>query len=242
MGIFDDLKQSSDVEQDKDVIGGGSKILESDLYQFTIDMMYMDVSSSGAKSINISCVNGEGQQFKETIYVTSGTAKGGKNFFIDKRSGKKRYLPGFAVANSISQVSLGKDLGDLDFQEKTIKIWDSTVRKEIPQKRQVAMDMLGKQVALGILKVEENKSMKDADGNYQPINDKRTFNTIDKVFDGESLATLVEKTANETPVFHTKWLEKNKGRTVNKFKEVKEEGVAVPTGGKTVNTASMFDD
>ena len=113
------LKTDSSIANEKDVIGGGFRPLDTDAYEMTINNAYFDKSSGGAMSLNLDLSNSKGDKLRTTIYITS---KAGRNFyFVKDKSGKpteeKQYLPGFNIANAICLLTVGTEIADL-------RIWD----------------------------------------------------------------------------------------------------------------------
>lgn len=242
--MLDNLKVDPSIKQETDSLGGF--ILETDAYDMTIKMAYIDTSQSGAYSLNLEVVTGSGQTFKQSLWMTSGTAKGCKNFYLDKND-EKQYLPGFNQANAICLLSIGKNIADTATELKTIKVYDGTQKKEVPMEKQVVMELLNQPITLAIEKQTVDKTAKNkTTGNYDPTGETRNQNEISKVFRTRDHLTVVEITGGATEAsddsFYHKWLAKNKGKTVNKAKGVKEgTGTQAPiTDTGAPKTNSMF--
>lgn len=214
MGMFDDLKTDSSVQEVKDVLGGSGP-LDSDGYDAVIDVAYADVSSGGARSLNVSFkING--RTVKQTLWMTSGTAKGCKNYY--EANGQRKYLPGFVTANDLCLLSVGKPISDLDTEPKTIKVYDPAQGKEAPMEKAVVVDLIGQPIKLGILKQLVDKNVKNAQGNYVPSGETREINEIDKVFRSDGFTVPEIKAQATEPSFYSRWVEKNRGTVVNKAK------------------------
>lgn len=231
------LKMDDDIELEGDSLGG-SYLLESDAYNFVIDMAYFDKSEGGATSINMNFKNKNGKTLKYTGYITSGTAKGCKNYYMvkdrstKKETGEKRYLPDFSKANSICNLAIGANIGDIATEEKKVMIYDFKSRAEKAEDREVLMDLLGSEITLGVLQEIIDKTAKNAAGVYVPNGETRTVNVIDKAFRTSDFKTSTEIAAETDSEFYTKWVEKNKG-TIND-KSTKVEGTAgTPESGGT---------
>lgn len=230
---FGDLAVN-DMEEGKDTLGGGSRILETEVYDATIKLVYAGESSGGAKSVTVH-LDIDGTEYKETVYVTSGKEKGQKPFY--EKDGKKIPLPGFTTANDLALLSTGKDLGSQDFEAKVVKLYDFESRAEVPTNVMVATSLLGLQVKVGILKIEKNKQVKEGNA-YVDTNDKVERNEINKIFHAETGKTVSEFTAKaESAEFLPKWKEKNSGKTVNKFKAVGSAGTPGQSGGSSAGSA-----
>lgn len=229
--MFDNLKEDSSIEQEKDRIGGGTYLLDSGVYDMVIDMAYIDTSKGGATSVNMHFKGQNGENLRQQFWVTSGKAKGCKNYYLDK-DGKKQYLPGFNQANSISKLATGKPLAELDHATKTIKVYDFAARKEQPVDKEVLTELLGQPITLGVIRQTVDKNVKNAAGDYVASGETRDENEIDKAFRTSDKLTNAEIQAGETtPVFYDKWKEKNTGETRNKAKGPAAIDAAIPAIG-----------
>ncbi len=213
---FGDSLQTEGLEETKDTLGGFS-VLDSDVYGAEIVLAYAGEAASKAKSMTFHFKLDNGQEYRETIYVTSGQAKGCKNYY--ERDGKKIPLPGYVVANDIALLASGHSLGDQDFEEKVVKLYDFDAKGEVPTKVSVATSLLGKRVKLGILKQIEDKNVKDANGNYVPSGETRETNAIDKVFHDDTNRTVSEIIAKQDEAtFQEKWVNRNQGQVRDRSK------------------------
>ncbi len=213
---IESLKIDDSIKEGGDSLGG-AVLIESGLYDANIEMAYLSTSKGGAMALNVVLLI-EGESVRQTIYMTSGTAKGALNYYIG-RDGQKVYLPGFQLANSIALLTVGKDISDVDVEEKVIKLWDYDAKGEVPTKVKVFMELLGKKIKVGMIKQIVDKNVKNDDGTYVPSGETRDENEISKVFHIDSGLTVTEIKAEATePGFITKWVEKWKGVTKNKAK------------------------
>jgi hypothetical protein len=225
MSIFGDLK-SDGLEQTQDRIGGYQPF-DSDFYTGTIKAAYAGQSSGGARSMTY-IVEADGREYRETVYVTN---KKGENFFLNQQDKTKKVpLPGFVVAEDIALVTVEKTLSELTFEDKVMNVYDAEAGREVPKSVPMAVELLGKQVGLGIIRQLENKSVKDGQGNYQPTADTRETNFIDKVFHHPTNITVVEaRNGLQEAKFHAAWVERNKGQT--RDKRVIKDGGSAGTAG-----------
>ena len=236
MSMLDDLDLDDDVSsEEKDTLGGGN-LLESGVYDMVIKMAYFDKSKGGAKCLNLTCKGEDDINFRQTIYFTN---KAGKPFY--ERDGKKHTLPGYNQLNALSFLSKGIEFKDINVEEKTVNVYDYDERKEVPMPREVAMDLIGAKVKLGLTKTIENKNT--LQGNtYKPTNTKRTFNEISKVFRQSDGLTVTEvKAGLATADFLPKWEAEWTGKDNDKFQSV--AGAPAGEGSTPTPTAdSLFDD
>lgn len=217
---------------EKDVVGGGFKSLPSDVYDFEILLAYTSTAASGAKAMNLELKNvAAGTKHRFTIYVTN---KQGSIKYKDK-SGELHYLPGFLTIDSLCLLTVGKPLVQLQesMEKKTINLYNYEQKREVPTDVDMLMPLIGQHIKAGILETIENKSTKNAStGKYEPTNDKRTINEIDKFFrhrDNKTVGEIVGKKDEAT--FMTEWLEKWKGKPNDKYKAVAQNGNAGVPGG-----------
>lgn len=216
-----------DVEQAKDTLGGGSFIRESNIYVGDIVVAYLTESQNGATAVNFEIKMEDGNNYRETIYVSN---RDGETFYT--KDGKKYPLPGFTTVDNICFITTEKGLSDQETEDKTLMLWDFESGKEIPREVPVLAELSGQTVALGILQVKENKNVKnESTGKYEPTNEVRELNTINTVFHPEAKVTVNEALEGRDPDFWDAWIKRNEGRLVDKYKEVKG-GTASRTAGR----------
>jgi len=212
------LKIDSDIVEDKDTLGGGSFVLESGIYEAKVDLAYLDKSKGGAMALNIHFLTKDNQQLRQTLWVTSGDAKGNKNTYLDKE-GNKHLLPGMNQANHLAMLTTGKEIAALDTEEKVVKLYNFDAKEEIPTKVNVITEMLNREIILGVMKQVVDKNVKNDDGVYVPSGDTREENEITKIFSAKDKRTVTEIKAEATEAqFIKDWDEKWTGVTRNKAK------------------------
>jgi hypothetical protein len=220
MSLFKNLTVSSDIEQDKDTLGT-SKFApwESGAYDVVIDLAYVEESKGGAMGVNFVFKTQDGKELNQTIYMTSGKEKGQLNYYVSK-DGAKHYLPGFTLVNDICLLTLGEEIKDLETETKVLSIYNYEAKKELPTKKEVLTDLLGKDITLGIQKVLEDK--------YNKPGETRTINVISKVFREADKKTTNEVRSESAAEFYPTWVEKNAGILVNKVGKSKQETPFTP--------------
>jgi len=237
--MFDNLKTDETIEEQGDSLGG--YLLDSDAYRMVIDMAYFDESSGGAASLNFVFKNDKGQQLRQTLWMTSGKAKGQNNYYLDSK-GNKQYLPGFSQANNICGLAIGKDVATVaaEAEEKTINLYDYETKKDKPQAKRVAMELIGAEIILGVMRQTVDKNVKQDDGSYKPGGETRDENEVVKAFRAKDGLTAAEIRAEATEaVFLDKWTKKNQGVVLNKAKGAKEGGTTVGSPAAS-STGSLF--
>lgn len=236
--MLDNLKITADIQQDKDTLGGGTRTLPTGVYDAKIDMAWFEKAASGALGLKLVFRTANGDLIRQTLWVTSGDAKGNKNHYIDKQ-GAKRLLPGMAMADQLCRLTLDKQLGELTTEEKVIKLWSTSAKAEVPTKVPALMDLVGKELKLGVHHIIENKNTKGSDGQYYPSNDKREYNEVDKFFSPDG-RTQLEKQANEPASFLGQWKDKFGNRPIDNFKEIAGTASPFTTAASASETPSLF--
>lgn len=210
MSLFKNLTAEGH-EETQDRLGGFSR-LETDVYAGKIKVAYAGASVRGAKNVTLILALANGQEYRETIYITN--AKG-ENFWINEDK-KRVSLPGFTTIDDLCQVTTDKPLCDQDSDEKVVNVWDPDQKKEMPKSVPVLTELTGKDVLVAVQKVLRNKSVKEGD-EYVPTAETVEENNIEKVFHPTLRVTVVEAKKGETQgQFIESWIERNKGKTRDK--------------------------
>ena len=224
--MFGNLKTNETAMQEKtDRIGGGYQPLPSGIYQAEVAHAYATTSKGGAMGLvvkfNIIQDGKDPYPYTTTFWVSD---KKGNTFYLDK-DGNPHNLAGFNQANHLCALVTGKGLQEVAFEPRTLQLYDYDAKKEVPTEVSAATALFGQTVALAIKHIRENKREKSpSTGEYEPVNEERFTNDIDKIFGisdaGE--AYTFDEAVNEIPFeFAEKWLAKWKDKTDDKFKEVK---------------------
>lgn len=206
MSIFD-IDQDVEVQAAQDF--DGKRTVDTGVYTGKIKLAYLDKSKGGANSVNLQ-LDVEGKTVNFTEYVTSGTEKGCKNYYLDKKTGAKRLLPGMQNMNNLALAVSGSDLSKQTIESKVIKIWDFDLKKEAPVKRDVITSLNGKDIVLAIQEIQENK--------YSDPTQAVTKNEIVKVLITDTKQTLAEEEASKDAAWADNWEAKNKGVLKDNFK------------------------
>jgi len=217
MSLFANLDTDAAIIGDEDTLGGGFMV-DSGVYDMIIDMAYADTSTGGALSVNLHLKDtASGALVRLTEYVTSGNAKGNSNTYIDQKSGKKRFLPGYNKMDAMAKLASGKDLKDLTQETKMINRFSFDVGKEVPTKTEVMPELLGKQITVGMLKQTVDKNIKNDHGAWVPSGETRDENVADKFFRTSDRMTTTEVIGGaDKGVFIDKWSSQNTGITKDK--------------------------
>lgn len=241
MGLFDKLKNTDvKVEDAKDVLGGGGP-LDTDVYDATIKLAYVDYSRGGAMSVNFDFETSDGRKLRSQQWVTSGDAKGNKNYYVD-RNGKNQHLPGYTLVNDVCMLTVEQALEDCDPEEKTISLYDFAAGKEMPQIKMVLTELLGQKVSLAVEKQIVDKNIQNDAGDWVPGGETREQNEVVKAFHEEYGVTVGEaKMGLKEADFRDRWADKNRGNVRNKSKVGKDGAKSgAPAAAAAKPATSLF--
>ena len=202
----------------------GSKQLESGLYRAVIKQAYGTQSQGGAKGLvvkfEIAKSDGSKHNHTETFWVTN---RAGSVTYKDKE-GKDHYLMGFNQASTICMAAAGKQISQCQTETRILPVWSWNDRADVPTEVQALPELFEQELALGIIKVKQNKQAKDPSGNYVDTNESITLNQIDKIFilgeHGQPLTMNEYEAGLSLGKFAAEWVEKNKNQIRDKFKPV----------------------
>ena len=223
MSLLSGLTTSNDIAAEKDSVGGGF-VLDSNVYNFTIKLAYLQKAASDAMALVVHLTTEDNKDVRQQFWMTSGKEKGCKNYFVDKK-GEKQYLPGFNMANSLCLLTVGKEISQMETETKVVNLYSSEAKAEVPTNVEMLTELLGKQVLGGLIKQVVDKTAKDAAGNYQPTGETREENELDKLFrerDGKTTAEILAQAPEA--VFIETWKKKWVGQV--KDKSTKTAGTA----------------
>ena len=238
MSLLKSLTTDDSIANEKDSIGGGG-VLESGLYPSKVTLAYVTKSEGGAIGLVLQAKTDAGRDIRQTLWMTSGTAKGAKNYY--EKDGEKHYLPGFVAANALALLTTGKEISDLDTEQKVVSVYNKEAKAEVPTKVDMLVDLLGKDILVGLLKQTVDKTQKNDAGVYVPTGETRDENEIDKFFRASDRKTTAEIRGSAEAGFVEQWSTKWTGNT--KVKASKTTGTAgMPKAGfnaPAANAGSM---
>lgn len=217
MNMLASLATDSAIADEKDSVGSGGP-LESGIYNCKVALAYLSKATSGALGLVLTLKTDSGKDIRQTLWMTSGTAKGCKNYY--EKDGEKFYLPGFNMANSLALLTTGKEISQLETETKVVKVYSPEAKAEVPTKVEVLVDMLDKDILAGLIKQTVDKTKKnEATGAYEPTGETREENELDKLFRARDRMTTAEIRAQaETATFIETWDAKWTGKTRDKSK------------------------
>ena len=231
--LFGKLKEkTANMEAARDSVGGGSFVLESDIYEMYLKLAYVGKAKSGANFMTLILTReGEEREYREDVYFTSGDDKGNLPYYV--KNDKQFPLPGYTIVSDLCLILGGAPLEETEFEEKVAKVYDYEAKAELPKTVMVPSELLGKKLLVGIQKILDVKQQKDASGNYVDTDETRESNSIDKLFDLDSRMTVLEAVNQaEEAVFYNTWIEANRGKVRDNTKRTKK-GDKPTQGGNT---------
>ncbi len=233
MSILANLKSDDSIQNERDTVGSGG-VLDSGLYKVTIGLAYVTIAESGAQGLVVHGKSAANHEIRQTFWMTSGTAKGSHNYYLDK-DGNKQYLAGFIQANALALLTLGKEISEVEIEKKVAKIYSKEAKAEVPTEVQMVVEMIGKEAIFGVIKQTVDVTKKnDATGQYEPTGESRSENEVDKIFRASDNMTVPEIRAQaDTASFHQTWEEKWKGQTRDRRKK---GSAATPVANKPMTT------
>jgi hypothetical protein len=212
MSLLAGLTTSKEINNEADNLGAGV-VLETDLYESTITMAFLNKSKNGALGLNLHFKNADNREFRQTLWIASGDAKGNKNYYENKQ-GEKNYLPGFLHADAICLLTNGKGIAEMDTENKVVNVYSPEDKAEMPTQVEVLVDLLNEEIIIGLQKQVSDKNIQNDDGVYVPSGETREENEIDKIFRAKDGMTTAEirAGAKEAKFVHS-WKEKWEGKT-----------------------------
>lgn len=234
MSFLKNLTSDDSIANERDSVGGNGA-LDSALYPATITMAYAKKSDGGATGLVLHFKTTAGDEVRQTLWMTSGTAKGCKNYY--EKDGEKHYLPGYTQANSLCLLAAGKEISAMDTEQKVTKVYDATAKAEVPTKVDAVMDLIGKEIIIGLIKQTVDKTKKnETTGIYEATGETREENEVDKFFRASDRMTTAEIRAAATEAqFVNAWETKFTGLVRNKAK-----GAAGTAGAPKAANSAMF--
>lgn len=241
MSLLKNLATDASIADEKDSVGGGG-ILESGLYPSKVTLAYVTKSAGGATGLVFKAKTNQGRDINQTLWMTSGTAKGGKNYY--EKDGVKSYLPGFIAANALALLTVGKEISELDTEIKVVNVYNPDAKAEVPTKVEMITDLIGQEIIVGLIKQTVDKNVKNDAGLYVASGETRDENEIDKFFRASDKMTTAEiRAAANEPSFYGTWEDKWAGKTRNKAKGAAAGGTAgapKAAGASKKPTTSLF--
>lgn len=184
--VFSGKKAAPTKVEDDYIPGGGA--LDTDIYTAVIKTVYLGkAAASEARSVNL-LLDVNGREVREQIWVSN---RKGELTYKDKKTGEDKNIPGFNQVNSLCMLVASKEMGDMDVEELTVKLYDFDAKKELPQQVECFSELHGETIQIALQKQIVDKNAKnESTGEYEPTGETREVNQIIKFFPGDKLVTI----------------------------------------------------
>lgn len=248
MSLRDRLKLGKDVNKEKtDFVG--TKIHKTDIYEATVSSLYLTETKNGATMANITLTLGDGNEFSNMQCLARMVNGESSTTFV--KDGNEYPLPGYTLIDDLTMLLLGSELEDTETKPKYVKAYNSDTKQQEDTEVDFYTEVVDKKVKVAIAQVTKNKY--DAKLK-QDTNEKQEVNEIIKFLDPEDSSTVAELIHDSelddddedsaiAGTWAEKWLEKNKGEVIDKFKEVTSTASGGrPTKSRKLGRASKEDD
>lgn len=236
MSILKSLATATDIAPEKDSLGG-ARVLESNTYPMKVHLAYLQIAPSGAIGLVVHLKGETGTELQQTLWMCSGRDKGGKNYY--EKDGQKTYLPGFLLANSLCQLTVGKEISELETEKKLVNVWSSEAKAQVPTNVEMLTDLLGKEIVAAVIKQIVDKTKKvEGTNTYAPTGETREENEVDKFFQADTHMTVAELKAQAPEAsFYNAWREKWAGKVKERAKGIQG---GQGTAGAPKGTTGLF--
>ncbi len=259
--IFSGKTTANDGGIEDDFLAGAGT-LDTDIYLAKIKTAFIGKAlKSDARNITLLLEIG-GKEHRTQIWVSN---KQGEVTYNDKKTGDAKNLPGFNQINSLCLLIAGKEMGDMDVEELTVKLYDFESKKELPQAVDCFTALHGEEVMVAMQRQTVDKTKKnDATGVYESTGETRDQNEVVKFFAIKPMATIsevaefvkslggsfddvvsdgdvlkaIERMEDDSGVYAGKWLERTRGQTYNKSSGQKGNGTAFSGGSAKGGSAA----
>lgn len=230
-------------KQETESVGGGRTLFDSAIYPAKVRQAYIDAYDSGARFASLT-LEINGKDYEERLLLTNGK---GESYFTDRNTGDPVQYSGVTRLEELAFAAGFPSLQAVGVSQANIRAWDKdTKAMVIRQHATVLTNLHGKEVAVAILKIVQNKQKKNPNtGKYDKLNEKEEVNQIDK-FATTQGQTLIESAKNvNPPTFMSAWKEKWAGKVKDTFKTVKgapSEGTPTAAGGAASGGAAAAEN
>ncbi len=242
MGLFSGLDANGTVEVEEEKLGGGGMVKDTGSYDFVVEMAYGGVSAGGAYFIDVKLKTESGQFMTVKEYITSGTEKGVRPYYIDKE-GKQKALPGYSKMNALDILLTGNEAQYPATETKTIMLYNYDAEKDVPTEVEVVTGWIGKPITGLVRAVREFKRVQNEKKQWVESTETKdtaeVIHFVDSVTGQTRSEKMTNKDATVKPQFDTKYDEnyvldktKGKGKAPSKGGTPAPEVGASPFGAK----------
>lgn len=222
---------------DTDSLGGNYTVLPTNVYDATIEDVYLQAStkadSKSVSAVVVYKIDNPADPENPVEHTARHTILGvdGSNVTKDAKTGQKKYLFGFENLNTLALVASSKELRELTQKNQLVEIYDASVRKKVATEVPVLAELSGKRVKLLVEEQRVNKKVQNPKGEWVPTNEDKQTNQVVKTVHHSGKTLTEGREGTEDALFVNAWLEKNKGKIKDKFKPVADTATAGVPGG-----------
>ncbi len=221
-GLFAGLDANGTVEVEEEKLGGGGPVKDTGSYDFVVEMAYGGVSKGGAYFIDVKLKTEDGQFMTVKEYITSGTEKGVRPYYIDKKDGKQKALPGYSKMNALDILLTGNEAQYPATETKTIPLYNYDAEKDVPTQVEVVTGWIGKPIT-GLVrcvrefKRKQNETTKKWEDTTETKDSAEVIHFVDSTTGQTRSEKMTGKEATVKPQFDAKYdsnyvLDKTKGK------------------------------
>jgi hypothetical protein len=237
--MFDNLHITK-IEGDDDTIGGNYSLFDSNLYDATIKVVYLDKAQNSESVAAHIIIDINNQELSDKVFITT---KEGSN--LDK-NGKP--LKGYNLINSLCQLVTGSKGDVKDFTEclarkksKMIELYDYESKEKIPTSKIILPDLTDAKIVVAVLKVLTDK--KKQENGVWIVDGSKEANVIDKFLTVKNHYTFTEATRDDdidpnAISWKETWLQKNLNKIQDKTTKGSTSNSAVKTAGTKPTTTT----
>ena len=243
MSFFKGVKKAKGLEKPQDSLGtGGAK---SDVYPVVITAAYgIDSTKSDAQAVKLEAkIKDSERKLFGTFWITNGDGA-----IYSERDGKKKFISGYLLVDSIALIATEGEAGilDLETEEKTIKV--KRDGKEVNETVDSFPDLIGAEIQIGVIATKKFKQ-NNVDGKYVDTDETQVIGEWHTIFDEEGFTINELEAEADEPKFKEEWLkvwkDKERDFTQNKKQDSKAKGgrrTSSESGPKsrTANRRSMI--
>jgi len=220
MGLFDSVDQSVQVEVEEETLASGGLVKDTGAYDFIVEMAYGGVSKGGAYFIDVKLKTENGQRMNVKEYITSGTEKGVRPYYIDK-DGKQKALPGYSKMNALDILLTGNTAQYPATETKTIPLYNYDAEKDVPTQVEVVTGWIGKPITGLVRCAREFKRAQNEKKQWVDTTETKevaeVIHFVDSVTGQTRSEKMTGKEAAVKPQFDTKYdsnyvLDRTKGK------------------------------
>ena len=223
-------------KQETESLGGGRTLFDSAVYPAKIKQVYFDAYDGGSRFASVT-LDINGKDYEERFLLANAR---GESFWTDG-DGKPQQYSGLTRLEELVFAAGFANIQSTNPGQGNIRAWDKNTKSFVIKSHPTVMTSVhGKDVAVAILKINQNKQQKNqVTGKYDKLNEAEEINQIDK-FSNMQGVTLIENAKNvNPPTFMAAWKEKWTGKVNDKYKQQKN---APTTGTPSAAGGSAADD